>query len=79
MCAQTLRVCSFTDLRSSVAAGLSYGERALLRSYLCPDIKEGSEQVRWLCTSHAADGVFVSPRSTSFANTLCAADCDRCL
>lgn len=25
---------------------MTYGDRALLKAYLCPDIKEGSEQVR---------------------------------
>jgi hypothetical protein len=28
-----------------VCTGLTYAERNLLRSYLCPDIREGSEQV----------------------------------
>ena len=31
--------------------GMTYGDRALLKSYLCPDLKEGSEQVKLMfCT-----------------------------
>ena len=35
----------------SLKIGMTYGDRALLKSYLCPDLKEGSEQVKLIfCT-----------------------------
>jgi hypothetical protein len=37
--------------------GLTYAERNLLRSYLCPDIREGSEQVSRRCDRGVAIGL----------------------
>ena len=48
LCFSVIVVSDWCSACNSIKIGMTYGDRALLKSYLCPDLKEGSEQVKYI-------------------------------